>query len=248
MDDLTKRLNPGCNWRLREAAADFFFLLNRAYPRAASLALAGNRHGLDALERMLLSRGLFSQREALARRGKLALAAQWRSELLVVDGHNVQITVESRLEGKVLLKANDGALRDLSGQSFRYRMSETSDMAMDMVFAFLKLFPAREILFLFDKPMSRSGELAASYRRRLAGAGLPGDARTSPVPEREFPYDRCIAAGSDRAVIDSAKRWTDLACLIIDHFGPPEITADFSGFLLARSERSCLLEGGGALW
>ena len=248
MDDLTTRLNPKRNLRLRLAAADFFFLLNRAYPRTSSLELAGNRHDLDASERMLLSRGLFSQKEALARRAKRTLAAAWRRELLAVDGHNVQITIESHIEGKPLLKANDGALRDISGLSSRYRMSETSDMAMDMIFAFLKLFPPREILFLFDEPMTRSGELAAIYRRRLARAGIAGDARTSPVPEREFPYDGCIAASSDRAVIDSARSWTDMACLVIDYFGSPEITTDFSGFILARAAKTCMLMGDGELW
>ena len=199
---------------------------------------------------MLLSRGLFCQSQALARRGKLKIPAQWRGDLLVVDGHNVQITIESHLGGRPLLKANDGALRDLAGLSSRYRMSETSAVALDMVMAFLKLFSPREVLFLFDEPMHRSGELAANYRKRIAAAGLKGGARTSPVPEREFPAD-CVIAGSDRAVIDSSRRWTDMARLIIDYFGSPEITADFSGFLLARSANTCLLEGelpAPALW
>ncbi|MGC8491021.1 MAG: DUF434 domain-containing protein [Syntrophobacteraceae bacterium] len=232
---MTPRLDPQRLGRLHAAAADFFFLLNRGYPRTASLELAGNRHGLDASERMLLSRGVFSQQEALTRRAKRRLPPGWRRELLAVDGHNVQITVESRLYGKPLLKANDGALRDIAGLSSRYRMTETSAMAMDMVVAFLKMFPPKEVLFLFDAPMSRSGEFAALYRKRLAEAGIRGEAKTNPVPEREFPYHRCIAASSDRAVLDSAHRWTDLACLVIDYFGPPEPAADFSGLLLARS-------------
>ena len=161
------------NWRLHLAAADFFFLLNRSYPRTRSLELVGNRYDLDAARRLLLSRGIFSQHEALARRGKLKIAAQWGRRLLAVDGHNVQITVESHLLGKVLLKANDGALRDLAGLSSRYGMTETSAFAVDMVIAFLKLFPPREVLFLFDEPMNRSGELAALYRRRLAEARIP---------------------------------------------------------------------------
>ena len=121
-------------------------------------------------------------------------------------------------------------------------MTETSVTAIDMVVAFLKLFPPREVLFLFDAPMSRSGELAAFYRARLAEAGIPGKAETSRVPESEFPYHRCVAASSDRAVLDSALRWTDLACLVIDYFGPPELAVDFSGLLLARSVKSCPLE------
>jgi hypothetical protein len=87
---------------------------------------------------------------------------------------------------------------------------------------------------LFDKPMSRSGEISAIYRRRLREAGLSGDARTSPVPGAEFPYEECVAASSDSAVIDAARRWTDLACLVIDYFGAPEIAVDFSGLVLAK--------------
>ncbi len=239
MPDVRAKLNPERNRRLHRAAADFFFLLNGSYPRKPALELTANRHDLDGAERMLLGRGVFSQREALGRRAKLAVPAQWRQELLAVDGHNVQITIESRLAGKWLLKANDGALRDIAGLSARYRMSETGGVAIDLVFAFLKLFPARALLFLFDEPMSRSGELAALYRNGLARAGLSGTAKTCAVPEREFPFDGCVVASSDRAVMDAARCWTDLARLIIDRFCPAEITADFSGFLLARSASNC---------
>jgi len=136
MDDSSSTLSSKRKWLLYQAAADFFFLLNKSYPRTAALDLTGNRYNLDALERMMLSRGLFSRQEAIARRRKRQMGSGWQSELLVVDGHNVQITVESCIEGRPLLKANDGALRDLAGLSYRYRMTETSNLALDMVFRF----------------------------------------------------------------------------------------------------------------
>lgn len=248
MDDSSSTLSSKRKWLLYQAAADFFFLLNKSYPRTAALDLTGNRYNLDALERMMLSRGLFSRQEAIARRRKRQMGSGWQSELLVVDGHNVQITVESCIEGRPLLKANDGALRDLAGLSYRYRMTETSNLAMDMVFRFFEEFPPGEVLFLFDEPMSRSGELAAIYRNRLIRAGISGEARTTPVPECEFPFDRCVAASSDRAVIDSCTRWMDLACRIIEYFGAPQITADFSGIVSADSAQKRLLEDGGPFW
>jgi hypothetical protein len=248
MDDALSTLSSKRKWLLHQAAADFFFLLNKSYPRTAALDLAGNRYNLDALERMMLSRGLFSQQEATARRSKREMGSGWQLELLAVDGHNVQITVESFIEGRPLLKANDGALRDLAGLSYRYRMTETSNLAMDMVFRFFEEFPPREVLFLFDEPMSRSGELAAIYRNRLIREGISGEARTTPVPESEFPFDRCVAASSDRAVIDSSARWMDLACRIIEYFGAPQITADFSGIVSADSAQKRLLEDGGPFW
>jgi hypothetical protein len=235
-------------WLLYQAAADFFFLLNKSYPRRAALDLTGNRYNLDALERMLLSRGLFSQKEALARRKKREMGPGWQRELLVVDGHNVQITVESYIENRPLLKANDGALRDLAGLSYRYRMTETSNLAMDMVFRFFEEFPPGQVLFLFDEPMSRSGELAAIYRNRLIREGISGGARATPVPECEFPFDRCVAASSDRAIMDSSTRWMDLACRIIDYIGAPQFTADFSGIVSADSAGKRLFEDSGPFW
>ena len=172
----------------------------------------------------------------------------WQSELLAVDGHNVQITIESCIEGRPLLKANDGALRDLAGQSYRFRLSESSNMAMDMLFRFFDRFAPREVLFLFDEPMSRSGELAALYRERLGRAGISGTARLAPVPEREFPYGNCVAASSDRAVLDASTRWMDLACRVIEYHGTPHITADFSRITAADSAARSLFEDGGPFW
>jgi len=248
MDDSSSTFSSKRKWLLYQAAADFFFLLNKSYPRAAALDLVGNRHDLDALERMLLSRGLFAQQEALGRLKKREKGSCWQQELLVVDGHNVQITIESYLEGRPLLKANDGALRDLAGLSSRYRMTETSNMAVDMVFRFFEKFPPAEVLFLFDEPMSRSGELAAVYRNRLVKVGIPGGAKAVPVPEREFPYDRCVAASSDRALIDFSTRWMDLACRVIEYFGSPPITVDFSRITLASSAQRSLFEDSGPFW
>ena len=203
---------------------------------------------MDALERMLLSRGLFSQQEATARREKREIGSGWQKKLLVVDGHNVQITIESYIEGRPLIRANDGALRDLAGLSSRYRMTETSNMALEMVFRFFEQFPPNRALFLFDEPMSRSGELAAMYRDRLIRGGISGEAKTAPVPERQFPSSGCVAASSDRAIMDSSARWMDLACRIIEHFGSPQITADFSRIVLGESAVKELFEGGGPFW
>jgi hypothetical protein len=227
-------------WFLSQAAADFYFLQNRGYPRASSLEWVGNRHQLTELERLLLHRGVFGQAEALRRRAKESLGADWRKEWMVVDGHNVQITVESSILGRPLLRGNDGALRDLAGESSRFRFTEVSRLAMDMIFRFLEEFRPRKVLFLFDAPMSHSGLLADAYRRNLKSLGIKGDARTAPVPEREFPYSQCVVASSDQAVLNMAVRWLDLARAAIDAAGSANLTADFSSVVLARAQEEFL--------
>lgn len=219
---------------LYQAAIDYYFLQNRLYPRKAALEWVGNRFGLVARERELLHRGVFSQAEALSRRNKKRGAAGLRGQWLVVDGHNVQITVESAILGRPLLKANDGAVRDVAGLSARYRLSETSELALDMILHYLASFRPARVDFLYDAPMSQSGMLARSCRRRISSLGLDGDARTVAVPEREMAYAECIVAGSDRAVLDACGRWIDLAHEVIDLSCPCDMVADFSGLILAR--------------
>ncbi len=235
-------------WKLFHAAADFFLLQDRSYPRAAALEMAGNRYALCAPERQVLQRGVFDAATALSRRAKRAMGSAWQDSLLAVDGHNVQITVESFIEGRLLLRANDGAVRDIAGQSSRFRFSETGAVAVDMIFRFLREFPPERVLFLFDAPMAHSGELAAVYRDRMRKAGLRGDARAVPVPEREIPFPECVAASSDRAVLDAGTRWIDLAGRVMDHFGPPVIEADFSSLVSRRRAREFPLRGGGPFW
>ncbi len=225
---------PERQWLLSNAATDFFFLQNRLYPRISALEWVGNRYQLSQKERMLLGRGVFGQQTALQRRAKRRKGSDWRGGLLAVDGHNVQITVESAILGRSLLLANDGALRDLAGQSANFRLSEASEIAMDIIFRFLEEFRPQRLLCLFDAPMSHSGALANAYKERMKRIGLKGESRTAPVPEKEMPYDECVVASSDREVIDKSSRWLDLARLAIDSAGPLALDADFSALVSSK--------------
>lgn len=230
---------------LAEAAYDFFHFQNRGYPRRSALQWVGNRHGLRELERQALHRGVFSQREALKRRAKRAHGSSWRRRNLVVDGHNVHITVESGLAKRFLLLANDGALRDLAGQSYRYRISEISESALNLIFKFLERVRPPSILFLFDAPMSHSGHLAELYRKALGAIGLRGDARAVPVPEREIPYGDSVVATSDHAILDACREWVDVARCALSLSTSPRFFADFSRLLMTRPGLDSALHPGG---
>ncbi len=219
---------------LYQASVDFFFLQNHGYPRRSALEWVGNRHRLGSLERQLLQRGVFSQRDALQRIARRGLGASWSNETLVVDGHNVQITVESSILGRPILKANDGAIRDLAGQSANFRLTEASRLAVDLIFRFLRQFRPAGALFFFDAPISQSGILAQFYRREMEALGLPGTSRAVPVPEREFLYEEAIVASSDSAVLEKASRWVDLAGLVLSFDRSLQLKVDFSSIRLTR--------------
>jgi hypothetical protein len=196
---------------------------------------------LTYLERQLLHRGVFGQQDALQRLAARSRGVAWPAEWLVVDGHNVQITVESSLLGRPILKANDGVIRDLAGQSAKFRMTEASLLAVDLVFRFLEEFRPARALFLFDAPISQSGLLAATYKQRMKILGLQGAARAVPVPERDFPYDQAMIASSDQAVLAKASKWVDLAALVLSFDRSLQLMEDFSSFTLTSTAHRDLL-------
>jgi hypothetical protein len=197
------------------AAFDFYFLQSRDYPRDRALEMVGNRYNLTAKERSLLRRGVFGQKEALTRRGKRSYFTPGRADSLAIDGHNVHITVESAILGRLLLKGNDGVLRDIAEVSSNFSLTDVSFFAAEMICRFLEKQNIREVTLYFDAPISKSGELARLYSNLLKEHGIRGQSSAVAVPERHFPYDQSIVASSDSAVIDRAVRWIDLASLVI---------------------------------
>jgi hypothetical protein len=209
---------------LWEAAEDLRHLLNRGYPRDASLQLVGNRYNLDHDCRHLLRRGVFSDSTVEERKRKRVSVGGLRGEGLAVDGYNCIITLESALKAKAIVLADDGFVRDISGVSGGYRETPATAEALGLIMAFLQSAGPAETLFLLDSPISGSGELAARIRALMKEQGVQGDASAIKVPERILSGYRGIIASSDTALIDQAERVFDLAGhLITEHLHTPYI-------------------------
>ena len=213
---------------LKLAAADFLYLLDHEYPRSASLQLVGNRHNLDRLHREILHRGIFAREEAKQRRNRLVGPEELVNRKLLVDGHNVIITTESRFAGRPLIAANDGFIRDVAGISHRYRISPLTHEAIDNIFRLLHNHPPSETLFFLDAPIRQSGELAAILRTALKRWNLTGDAQALKVPEKELIGGKGIVASSDSAILDGVEQGFDLAAVVIKSLPQPLELIDFT--------------------
>jgi hypothetical protein len=205
---------PGSE-RLQGAAIDFHYLLNRGYPRKTSLELIGNRYGLSFDQRHILHRGIFSDSDAKARKGKKVSLQRLRNRKVAIDGHNVLITVEAALAGRPLVSSNDGFIRDISGLSGNFRKTKLTDEAIHLVLDVLRKARPLHSLFLFDAPISKSGLLAYEVREQLRKEGLHGDALAIKVPEKVLLEFSGIVATSDTAIIDRSEAVFDLAGSII---------------------------------
>ena len=200
---------------LQDAAIDFHYLLNRGFPRKTSLDLIGNRYGLSFDQRHILHRGIFSDSDAKARKGKRVSLQSLRNRKVAIDGHNVLITVEAALAGRPLVSSNDGFVRDISGLSGNFKKTKLTDEAISLVLDVLKRARPIYSLFLFDAPISKSGLLAYEVRERPKKKGLPGEALAMKVPEKVLFEFSGIIATSDTAVIDRSEAVFDLAGTII---------------------------------
>jgi hypothetical protein len=194
-----------------EAAEDLRFLLNRGYPRDASLQLVGNRHNLDRDGRHLLRRGVFPHAVAEERSAKQVSVAELKGKGLAIDGYNCIITLESALKGKAILKADDAFIRDISGVSGTYKETQETGEALGLIMGCLAEAGPGETIFLLDSPISGSGELAARIRGLMGEGGIQGDASAVKVPEHIMASYEGICASSDTAVIDQAAQVFDLA-------------------------------------
>jgi hypothetical protein len=105
----------------RSASEDYRFLLDRGYPPEASLTLVGNRYDLPFGQREMLRRSVVSRNIAEDRGKKLLSIEELEGRTLAVDGFNVLITLEGVLEGRPLVLADDGVVRDIARLSSAYR-------------------------------------------------------------------------------------------------------------------------------
>ena len=200
---------------LQKAARDFRFLLNEGYPRKASLELVGNRYGLTSDERHLLHRGVFSNSDSGSRRKKKVFIGEVRNKDLVIDGHNVLITVEAGISGRPLVVGDDGFIRDISGLSGGFKQTETTEKAIQFIIRAIKKIKPSQTLFLLDAPISKSGELAEAVRNYLTKQDIPGEAMAVKVPERILIGFPGVVATSDTAIIDQSKKVLDLAAHVL---------------------------------
>ncbi|HID97145.1 MAG TPA: DUF434 domain-containing protein [Thermodesulfobacteriaceae bacterium] len=200
---------------LGSAARDLRFLLSRGYPRKSAIIFIGNHYQLHQGERDFLYRGVFTPEQCASRRRKKVKVGDLTGERVVIDGHNVLITLESAIRGRPLLLADDGFVRDISRVFRRFRPSERTRAAWRFVERIFLDYPPGHVTVLLDAPLPRSRELAARIRDWMVTAGMHGDAEAVARPETTLLAEDGIKATADSAIIDRSGRVFDMAGHII---------------------------------
>ncbi|HIH69939.1 DUF434 domain-containing protein [Methermicoccus shengliensis] len=195
---------------LQRPAEDLRLLLDRGYRKQHALQFVSDHYRLESRWRYVLSRAVHSTSTVKMRAKKKISCGALKGEVLWVDGHNVLITIESVLRGNELFLCDDGFLRDTRGVFRSFRLTETTIEAVRLVIGFLRKSEVKEVHFVFDRRLSRSGELAAHVRSALCASCLKGDACTSEAVDFLLKHVHGVVASADGPIVDAADRVIDL--------------------------------------
>lgn len=203
---------------LRRATEELSWLLTRGYATAAAMRLVGDRHGLEARQRLAVKRCACSETERTARRARCVEPSALDGAIVWIDGFNVLTTVEAALGGAPLLLARDGALRDMASMHGSYRRVAETGPALEAIADVLARRGVAHARWLLDAPVSNSGRL----RRVIADLG---EARAQdwsvevvddPDPLLIAAGDQAIVASADSRVLDGAARTWQLAREVVE--------------------------------
>lgn len=194
---------------MKKAVHDLRYLLNQGYPRDSAVEFVSDHYQLELDNRHLLARCIFSKDEIRDHERRLIKPSEAEDKKLGIDGYNVLITVESILGGDRVVRCDDGVVRDLQAIFGKYKMTESTDEALIEIIHLLEKMDPEQIIFHFDKQVSKSGELAGFARRQIDKNDLKGDARTTVGTDAKV-WEYEVSASSDRVIIERSEKILDI--------------------------------------
>jgi len=212
---------------LQSAVADLSWLLSHGYAQPSALKLVGDRHRLDARQRMAVARAACTDEQLNQRRRKQISAATMANQrLLLVDGYNVLTTIETALGGGVIFRCRDGCVRDISSVHGTWRKVAETIPALEHIGEALHAPNIARIHWLLDSPISNSARLSAVMRGIAEQHGWSWEISLEPSPDAALIASPDVIATADSAVIDdTAGRWFDLVSHVLEKLMEKSILA-----------------------
>jgi hypothetical protein len=215
-----RRFGPEALPRLRTAVDELAWMLGRGYAEPSALKLVGDRHGLDARQRLAVMRATCTDAARASRAARRASPEAIRNATLRIDGFNAITTLEAALGGGVVLSCRDGAFRDLAGVHGTYRRVEETRPALALLGEAIAALDPAAVVWHLDRPVSNSGRLAGMLRESAKAHGWPWSVELEFNPDATLAASSDVVATSDAAILDRAAHWLGLARLVVESLVP----------------------------
>ncbi|HHN81475.1 MAG TPA: DUF434 domain-containing protein [Methanomicrobia archaeon] len=192
---------------LHDAREELRYLLNRGYRKKTAVEFISNHYELTRDERNLLVRTTFSDEEGAERRTKALSPNALSGRRLLIDTYNVLITLEVVLEGDPLV-CDDDVIRDDAGVFGTYEISESTYAVLEKLVEFVRRTSPASIVFLIDKDVSHSGELASLIRSYEWPADI--DTVLSSSVDHDLKHTEGVVATGDSAILRVVDEYVDI--------------------------------------
>ena len=199
--------------KLRTAASEICYLLDRGYPAAAAARFVGDHYQFSKRQRLALTRTVAST--ARIRAVKSRERTDISGETIYIDGFNVIIGLEIAFSDSLLLQCMDGAVRDLAGLHGSYRLIPQTDPAVSALLRALILLQIQRAVILLDKPVSNSGKLRQRILELAADLPFSLDVQTVNPVDAILKTKPLIASG-DAFILAECSGWFNLVRYILD--------------------------------
>lgn len=202
--------------RLKRAAIETAFLLDRGYDTKQVTTFVGNHYMFSERQRLALARSISPSQQTALRKEKQIKAepAFCRNKVVHIDGFNTIITLEVALSGSPVLCCMDGTIRDLAGLRGTYHIIDKTETAVRLILEFLDQQEIKEAHFYLDAPVSNSGRLKSLVM------DTAGSYRVKVVTDVINDVDRILeqkenVITSDAIILNKCSSWINLSAEVI---------------------------------
>lgn len=203
--------------RLRTAAEDIRWLLDRGYRVEPAVEFVGSHYQLLTRQRNALQRAACSSQQYNNRMASRLPPEAAKDGCLYIDGFNLIIILEVALSGSLIILGMDGVFRDLAGLRGTYSIIENTDKALELIGKCLRELQVPKAVFYLDKPVSNSGRLRSRILEHAANWGIPVEVELVPNADVVIADMERIVTG-DSVLLDQCKSWFNLSSKIISDY------------------------------
>ncbi len=197
--------------KILSAANDARWLMNRGYSAESAITFTSNHYLLTSRQRMAIFRSILNDEDKTTRLKKEILKPG--TEVLI-DGLNIIITLETALSHSLVLRGDDGVLRDVAGLHGTYRIIDKTVKAIKLILQTLSNLDVRNATFILDKPVSNSGSLKQLILEISRNFNLEVVVELDMNPDQIF-VDKENVISSDGPVILRSSSWFNLNSMIV---------------------------------
>ncbi len=214
--------------KIIEAIKDYKYLLNRGYNPISALNLISNHYGLSKRERLAIYRSIHDDKTVSNILKKKVKPENLSSDIIVIDGFNVLITLKAAITCQQLIKGDDGFLRDILGVFGHVRYDSNFFKAVYYLAFSLNLLDVVDVVIVFDKNVKWS-KLYSDMVRKIVSIYTPYTRVVlAAKSDKKILSMNGIKASSDIVILMGADKIFDLAGYIIVHYMRYDNIVDFS--------------------